>query len=477
MLSKNDVDEVEREYCKRSLAGFAKRAWHILEPATQLKWGWAVESICEHLEAVSRGEIRRLLMNVPPGTMKSLLTSVIWPAWEWGALSVPEKRFLSTAHKQDLAVRDSTKCRRLITSDWYQNLWPLKLTGDQNAKTKFENERTGFREAMAFGSMTGARGDRVILDDPHSVDDANSRAKLNSDIVTFREALPSRVNNDESAIVIIMQRLAVGDVSDVAIELGYDHLLIPMRYEENRSKHAVGVGDPRTEDRELMFADRFSEAAVSELEASLGSHACAGQLQQRPIQRGGRIIKQEWFGTYDVLPKMKKRMIIADTAATDGRNSDWSVIGTFGLGVDNKLYLLDITRKKLVFHKLVALANEILEREALRDTEHFGVKIEFHIEHASSGIQLLQELKRTYNNVVIKKITRGNDNKRVRLENILVHIEGGALVLPSQAHWLDSFVGECLAFTGLVSGEVDDQVDVLIDALSLTYQKPKIVWK
>ena len=244
-LTETDLIAIEREYCTRSLGNFAKRAWHILEPATDLKWGWAIEAICDHLEAVTRGDIYRLLMNVPPGTMKSLLTSVIWPAWEWGPKGMQSMRYLGTAHKQDLAVRDSTKCRRLIQSDWFQRLWPIELTGDQNAKTKFENSATGFREAMAFGSMTGARGDRVILDDPHSVDDANSRVKLAADVVTFREALPSRVNNDDSAIVIIMQRLAVGDVSGVALELGYEHLLIPMRYEAGRSKWVVGKGDPR----------------------------------------------------------------------------------------------------------------------------------------------------------------------------------------------------------------------------------------
>ena len=177
-LTAADRLAIERELCRRSLADFARMAWPILEPATPLKWGWALDAICAHLEAVTRGEITRLLMTVPPGTMKSLLTGVIWPAWEWGPVGRPELRFISTAHKHDLAVRDNLKCRRLIQSDWYQARWPVHLTSDQNAKTKFENDRTGFREAMAFASMTGARGDRVILDDPLSADDANSEAAL-----------------------------------------------------------------------------------------------------------------------------------------------------------------------------------------------------------------------------------------------------------------------------------------------------------
>lgn len=297
-LSRDDILAVERELCKRSLATFAKRAWHILEPSTPLKWGWALDAICEHLGAVTDGRISRLLMNVPPGTMKSLLTAVIWPAWEWGPRGLASNRFISTAHKQDLAVRDNMKCRRLIQSEWYQDRWPLTLTSDQNAKTKFENDATGFREAMAFTSMTGARGDRVILDDPLSADDANSPAALMAAERTFLEALPTRVNNENSAIVVIMQRLHENDTAGLILsrELPYTHLCLPMRFEADR-KCITGIGfsDPRSFDGELLFPERFSEGQVVELERTLGSYATAGQLQQRPIAREGGLFKRHWF--------------------------------------------------------------------------------------------------------------------------------------------------------------------------------------
>jgi predicted phage terminase large subunit-like protein len=297
-LSRADILAVERELCKRSLATFAKRAWHILEPSTPLKWGWALDAICAHLEAVTDGRINRLLMNVPPGTMKSLLTAVIWPAWEWGPRGLRSHRFISTAHKQDLAVRDNMKCRRLIQSEWYQDRWPLALTSDQNAKTKFENDATGFREAMAFASMTGARGDRVILDDPLSADDANSPAALLAAERTFLEALPTRVNNETSAIVVIMQRLHESDTAGLILsrKLPYTHLCLPMRFEaERRCETGIGFVDPRTVDGELLFPDRFSEEQVAELERTLGSYATAGQLQQRPTAREGGLFKRQWF--------------------------------------------------------------------------------------------------------------------------------------------------------------------------------------
>ena len=216
------LDAVRRErevrLAEASLSEFAKQAWHVLEPVSELKWGWALDAICLHLQAVSDGDIKRLLMNVPPGSMKSLLTNVLWPAWEWGPLGMPSMRFLSTAHKQDLAIRDNLKCRRLIQSEWYQSRWSITITSDQNSKSKFENDKTGFREAMAFTSMTGSRGDRVTLDDPLSVDDANSEAALAAAESTFREALPTRVNNDDSAIVVIMQRLHEKDTSGIILK-------------------------------------------------------------------------------------------------------------------------------------------------------------------------------------------------------------------------------------------------------------------
>lgn len=464
MLSDADFLEIEREYCKRSLANFAKQAWHILEPATPLKWGWAVDSICEHLEAVTNGQIKRLLGNVPPGSMKSLLVSVIWPAWEWGPQSMPEKRFIGTAHKQDLAVRDSTKCRRLIQSDWYQSLWPLKLTGDQNAKTKFENDKTGFREAMAFTSMTGARGDRVILDDPHSVDDANSAVKLKADIITFREALPSRVNNEDSAIIIIMQRLAVGDVSDVALELGYEHLCLPMRYEVGRSKRAIGKGDPRTKDGELMFPERFSESQVAELERSLGSYGAAGQLQQRPSPRGGGMLKTEWFNLYDAPPKFQYRMIFADTAQKTDEQNDYSVFQCWGYPGDGTAYLIDMVRGKWEAPELLTTARAFWNKHAASGA---GTLRQFKVEDKSSGTGLVQSLKRGDQQRGIKAVPvigiQRNKDKVTRAMDVAPTVEAGQVYLPTNAPFLSELLSELESFP---NGAHDDQVDPLMDAIS-----------
>lgn len=345
-LTRADLLAIERELCRRSLADFAKRAWHVLEPATPLKWGWALDAICAHLEAVTDGRINRLLMNVPPGTMKSLLTGVIWPAWEWGPAGKPGNRFLGTAHKQDLAIRDSMKCRRLIASEWYQARWPMPLVSDQNAKTKFENEHTGFREAMAFTSMTGSRGDRVILDDPLSVDDANSEAALRAAELTFTEALPTRLNNDKSAIVVIMQRMHERDTSGIILDRGlpYVHLCLPMRFEPDRRCVTPIFTDPRTQEGELLFPARFGEAQVSDLERTMGSYASAGQLQQRPAPRGGGMLQRHWLQIRKAAPAGVRWIRAWDLAATADPAAAWTAGAKVGKAQDGTFWIADMRR-------------------------------------------------------------------------------------------------------------------------------------
>lgn len=465
-LEEQEADDLEREVCAASLAVFARRAWPILEPATELKWGWALDAVCEHLEAVSAGQIRRLLANVPPGSMKSLLTGVIFPAWEWGPLGRQSLRYLGTAHKETLAVRDNLKCRRLIQSGWYQRLWPVTLTSDQNAKTKFENDKTGFREAMAFTSMTGSRGDRVILDDPHSVDDANSPARLESDIVTFREALPSRVNNDRSAIIIIMQRLHEKDVSAVALDLGYEHLCIPMRFEpERRCVTSIGWRDPRTEEGELMFPERFPETQVRELERTLGSYATAGQLQQRPAPREGGLFKRHWFEIIDAVPVGPRRRVRAwDLAATKKATSndpDWTA-GVLMSRVQDGSFMIEHVER---------LRGSPMEVKATirsrASTDPKGTVIRLPQDPGQAGKDQAETFVRELAGHAVK-IERPTGDKATRAMPAAAQAEAGNVKIvrtrdPQRDAWIEPFLDELCMFPG---GAHDDQVDAFADALN-----------
>lgn len=343
-----DVDKVlldlDRAEARDSLSDFIRMAWHVIEPGQPYVHGWHIDAICQHLEAITDGvevegdSYNRLLINIPPGTMKSLAVSVFWPAWEWGPCEMAHMRYVCASHSQDLAVRDTTRMRRLIMSEWYQARWPhVKMTSDQNQKTKFENVDGGFRQAVASGSITGARGDRVIIDDPHSVESAGSEQMRASTIEWFLEAVPTRVNNPrESAIVVVMQRLHEEDVSGVILDkqLGYDHLMLPMEYDPSRAYPTkLGFADPRTEAGELLFPARFPPDVVARDKRIMGPYATAGQFQQEPTPRGGGVIKREWWRLYeaDVFPPMEFVVASLDTAYTLKSENDFSALTVWGL--------------------------------------------------------------------------------------------------------------------------------------------------
>lgn len=459
-LSAADLQQIERELCRRSLAHFARRAWHVLEPAAELKWGWALDAICLHLEAVTNGDITRLLMNVPPGSMKSLLTGVIWPAWEWGPRGMPEMRFVGTAHEETLAIRDNRKCRDLIKSAWYQNLWPVELLRDLDGKREFGNVRKGTRQARSFTSLTGVRGDRVILDDPISADNANSDAKLEEARVAFTETLPTRVNSEKSAIVVVMQRLNEKDVSGVIKEMGlqYVHLCIPMRFEPaRRCVTSIGWSDPRQKEGELMFPERFGEDQVQELEKTLGSYGTAGQLQQRPAPRGGGIIKEQWFRYYTALPRMEFRTIHADTAQKTGEENDYSVFQCWGRSSVGEAVLIDQIRGKWEAPELLIQARAFWHKHL--NIKSGSVLRSMMVEDKVSGTGLIQTLRRE--GVPVTPVQRAKD-KISRGHDAAPFIESGNVLLPSDAPWLSDLLGEASSFPG---GAHDDQLDPMFDAI------------
>ncbi len=415
-----------------------------------MRWGWALDAICAHLEAVTDGRINRLLMNVPPGTMKSLLTGVIWPAWEWGPKGMPQSRFLGTAHKQDLAVRDSMKCRRLIQSAWYQGLWRTELTTDQNAKTKFENDATGFREAMAFTSMTGSRGDRVVLDDPLSADDANSDAALRAAELTFTEALPSRVNSDRSAIVVIMQRLHERDTSGIILDrkLPYVHLCLPMRLEPDRRCVTPIFTDPRTTEGELLFPERFPEAQVSELERTMGSYASAGQLQQRPTPRGGGMLKRHWFPIEKAAPAGCRWVRGWDLAATDEKTAAWTAGVKMGRTPDGRYCIADVRRIQGSAHEV----EKLLKSTASQD----GVSCKGSLpqDPGQSGKAQVQYLIKQLAGFSYTASPESGD-KASRAEPFAAQAEAGNVFL-IEGEWNTAFLDEAETFP---LGKFKDQID------------------
>lgn len=295
------LEDIQAERGRRSLAAFIKAAWPVLEPSTPYVHGYHIDVIAEHLEAVSNLQIRNLVINMPPRFAKSLLVSVSWFCWTW--INDPGTRWLYSSYGANLATRDSIKCRRVIESPWYKRHYgeSFKLAGDQNEKRRFENDQMGYRIATSVGGIgTGEGGDFIICDDPHNVAEAESDAIRTATLEWWSGTMTTRGNNPASVRkVIVMQRVHEGDLSGYLLaQGGYDHLCLPMEYEEVEKKYVTKIGwsDPRTKAGELLWPERFTTKEVEQLKLELGSSTkIAGQLQQNPAPAGGAIFKEFWW--------------------------------------------------------------------------------------------------------------------------------------------------------------------------------------
>lgn len=458
LITHADLVAVEKEYCKRSLAAFVRQAWHVLEPGQPYVHGWHVEAVCEHLEAITAGELNRLLINIPPGTMKSTLVSVFWPAWEWGPKGMAHVRFIGASHEQGLATRDTLKMRRLVTSEWYQERWPTVLTGDQNQKTYYENDSTGFRQACAVASMTGRRGDRVAWDDPHSVEAALSPKVRETALRVFQETLPTRLNNpDKSAIVIVMQRLHENDVSGFILDgdYGYDHLCLPMEFErERRCVTSIGWQDPRTEEGELLFPARFSRETVDRDKKVMGAMAVAGQFQQRPAPRGGGFFEWQKVEVVEIAPKLLAVVRFWDKAGTEGGGAYTAGV-KMGLGEDGAYYILHVERGQY------GTANREKTIKATAQADGVSVKIWIEQEPGSGGKESAEATIRNLSGYTVKA-ERPTGDKALRAEPLAVQVEAGNVKIVRGA-WNQAFIDEMKTFP---VGKYKDQIDAAGGALN-----------
>jgi predicted phage terminase large subunit-like protein len=281
---------------------------------------WHIGALCEHLQAVTAGQIQKLLINIPPGMGKSLLTCVFWPAWEWA--NEPTVRWLFASYDQRLSSRDSVRCRALIGRPWYGARCQRKfrLTGDQNQKTYYETDQGGYRLATSIGGHgSGEHPDRIVCDDPHNVQQAQSPVERQGVLDWWDLTISTRGVSRQARRVIIMQRLHQEDLSGhVLSQGGWVHLCLPMRYERERMQVTpLGWTDPRSKEGALLCPEQFDEASVAGLEKSLGAYGSAGQLQQRPAPREGGMFKESYFNQrVKAAPFQAKRVRYWDRAAT-----------------------------------------------------------------------------------------------------------------------------------------------------------------
>lgn len=492
--------------CQQSLSAFVRTAWPILEPAAKFISGWHIDVVCEHLEAVTAGEIPRLIINQPPRTMKSLSVAVCWPAWEW--LTSGHIRWLYASYAESLSIRDSVKTRRLIESRGgrkdgtlvqrigYRGLLsllhaqPWRLTADQNVKTRFDTTETGFRLATSVDGMaTGEGGDRIVVDDPLNPKQARSKTKREATNEWWSETMTTRFNNASATAVLVMQRLHQNDLTGHLLATGgWHHLCLPAEYEPkhpfvypDKVKLGTGLelaGDPRTEPGELLEPKRLGAKRVKELQRELGSYGYAGQLQQRPSPTEGGMFErswwQRWSGELDGQWAMKIASWDMRFASHDDAASSYVVGQAWGArGADR--YLLAQIRAHLSFTETVRavlalqeliLCNAILvERkangEAVMNTLRrrvpglIPIEPEGGKEVRAAAVQPLVEAENVWlpdtDTIRCPPFTRGN----------------GKTVAPTT---VQDFIEEHAVFP---NGSHDDQVDAMTQAM--TWLSTKLV--
>lgn len=451
----HDLREAARaELLCRSLYRFVREAWHVIDPGHPFVDNWHLKLLCDKLEAVTRRDIRRLIINVPPRSGKSSIVCVLWPVWTW--LQDPTHQWLTISHSGTFATRDALKSRRLLQSPWFQERWAdrFQLTGDQNQKTRYENDRRGYRIALGItGGITGEGGDTILLDDPMDREAAHSDLEREKANVTYDEAVSTRLNDPATgAIVVIMQRLHEMDTTGhlLAGDERWEHLCLPMLYE--RDHPFVCADDIRTRDGEPLWDARFTSEVVSAMKLRLGTYGFDGQGQQRPYSRGGGIWKTAWFQRWRALPgDITDWTQSWDFAAKDTKDGSYNVGQVWASRGADK-YLVDQVRFRGAFN------------EAANALRAFRAKWPqcraILIEDKANGSPLLNMLQQEIGGMIATN--PGKRGKAERAEAVSPFIEAGNIWVPSDAPWVSDFMAEVQSFP---NGAHDDQVDTASQAL------------
>lgn len=458
-LTPDEIHACEVELARRSLRYFVKKSFPQVDPGDYVH-NWHIDAMCERLEALAAQEMRRLAIAIPPGTMKSLICSVMFSAWLW--IDHPWMRLLGTSFREDLAHRDNIKTKKLVMSDWYQSRFPIRLTRD--ADFKIENEKMGFREVMPFMSLTGSRGDGLVIDDPMSVKQADSPADRRKVARTFTEAIPSRLNDQRrSWILLVQQRLHEKDCIGIidARGMDYEQLILPMEFEPGRRARNQVFRDPRITSGELLFPAMFPREAVEALKTDLGSYAYAGQYQQRPAPREGGDFERGWFQIVEAVPKTARRVRrwdFAATKATGDNDPDWTV-GLLLAEVDFGWIIEDIKRVRRTSRGVMSLVKTTAERDG------YDVPIRIPQDPGAAGKAWADSMLLELAGYDIRAEPESG-SKAVRARPVSAQAEAGNIHL-LRADWNEAFLDEVELFP---NGAHDDQVDTLSGAFNFFVQ-------
>lgn len=473
-----NLADVERYRCKRSFKYFVRKAWHLVEQAIGFIPNWHIDAIADHLQACYEGRsLPQLLINIPPGHAKSLLSSVLFPAWIW--INNPKYRFIFGTYHADLSIRDALRTRDLITSEWYQKsfvrgAWELKKNGG-NKQHLFTNTLGGFRlSSSVTGQGTGHRGNMVVIDDPLSVEQAFSEAERLRAARWVGSTLSTRFIDPRSAItILIMHRLYDTDPSGVVLkEGGWDHLCLRTSYNPSRNKPtSIGWCDPRKTPGELLFPQMYNEVVLAKAKLKLGSNY-SGQFEQEPLSDSDTIFKRELWRFWRFrdrpadwsdsrpegcsklsameLPELQQMVLSVDCAFKEKTDSSYVVMQVWGTCRGDR-FLLDQSRKHLSF-----MATLIELKRMVNKWPQARKKL---IEDKANGPAVIDAVKRAISGI---EAIEPRGDKVARAHAVSPIVESGNVFLPEGQSWTEEFISECERFP---VAEHDDQVDALTQAL------------
>lgn len=484
---------------ERSFYEFVKQAWHVVEgPTVPFIDNWHIKALCEHLEAVFRGDIRNLIINFPPRSCKSTVLSVLWPIWVW--VHTPDEKFLYASYRLGLCARDLVRSRWVIESDWFQLRWGhrFQLRPDQNNQYKCTNDKNGCRIATSTEAGTiGEGGNILAMDDPNNARDGESEAERERAINFYSAGFSNRGNNPKTVKrIITQQRFHERDITGYVLSLedaaDWVKFILPMEFEVHRRAKTIILPstkgkiwqDPRTKEGELLWPALYGEKEVKKGKAQLGSeYRISGQYQQNPSPSEGGILKKKHFCWWKEprLPEIVQIIQSWDTALeANDKTSAYSACTTWGVFNDHhgiaNVILLDMWRDRVEYPELRRIAQRMYkdyrdhhDEKIVADGHHVPDMVL--VEAKANGASLVQDLRRA--GVMATKFNptkKGDKIQRVRLVSHL--IEGGRVWIQAVApdytrlkKHADVFINEVAKFPNGDSRDLTDTMSQMLHRL------------
>jgi predicted phage terminase large subunit-like protein len=435
---------------------FVEKVFSTLTPGQQFIRSWHLEAIAYQLERVRKGDIKRLIINMPPRSLKSIMASVAFPAYLLGL--DPSRRIICASYSGELAKKHSNDFRAILDAKWYRAAFPKTRIGPfKNNETEIELTARGFRLATSIGgTLTGRGGDIIIVDDPLKPDDAHSDTRRSSANQWFTNTLLSRLDDKKTgAIVVVMQRVHMDDMTGFLTEQSneWEVLNLPA-IADHAQTVACWNGKPYyREAGEVLSPEREPLHVLEALKFQIGSDAFSAQYQQMPVPPGGAMVKRHWVQRYKEPPPLSDRVMIVqswDTACKGGPQNDWSVCTTWILAKQYRWYLVDLFRARMDYPALKAKVESHAKAWKAKKVV---------VEDAASGTMLVQELRSRIPGIVAIK---PEGDKVSRMAVASAKFEAGQVFLPERASWLPDLEAELFAFPG---SKYDDQCDSISQAL------------